>query len=302
MCYWGKGIVAKILSRVDYLGHTVSERTFHKSYRDKRSFKAPKEKWIITENTHERIVDPDTWERVQRLRESTKRKQTPLGDMGPLNGILFCADCGRRLRIQRDIKTTSEYFICQTYAKSRTGFRECSIHSTPRHYIEPLILDDIQHITAFAREREAEFVSHVEKTHEKTTNLELRAARIELDKAERRINELDLIIKRIYEDSVTGRLSSERFDKMYADYEAEQENLRKRADELNRLMEAEQEKNTGITRFLNMVKKYTDVSELTAEIVRVFIDRIVVHQAEGRGNARAQEIDVYYNFIGLVKK
>ncbi len=101
---------------------------------------------------------------------------------------------------------------------------------------------------------------------------------------------------------MTGRLSAERFDKMYADYEAEQEALRNRAKELTGLIEAEKEKHTSINRFLNMVKKYTDVSELTAEIVRVFIDRIVVHQALGRGKARAQEIDVYYNFVGLVQE
>jgi len=113
--YWGKGMVAKILSRMDYLGHTVSGRTYKKSYKGTRTYPNDRDKWIITENTHEHIIDKETWERVQSLREATKRKSTNMGEMGPLNGLLFCADCGQRLRIQRDMKTKFQYYMCKTY-------------------------------------------------------------------------------------------------------------------------------------------------------------------------------------------
>jgi len=132
--YWGKGIVAKILSRIDYLGHSVIGRTYKKSYKDKRTYEPPREDWIVLENTHEAIVDPDVWERVQRLREGSKRKCTKMGKMGPLNGLLYCANCGNKLRIQRDRQTLREYYVCATYASSRTGHRECSIHNTPRRW------------------------------------------------------------------------------------------------------------------------------------------------------------------------
>jgi len=140
----------------------------------------------------------------------------------------------------------------------------------------------------------------VEKTHERMADSELRSFTVELEKANQRISELDRIIKKIYEDNVAGRLSDERFDTMYADYEKEQADLKARIAELIAFLESEKEKSSSVERFLGLVRKYTDVSELTAEIVRVFIDRIVVHQAEGRGKARKQRIDVFWNFIGLM--
>lgn len=225
MTYWGKGMVAKILARMDYLGHTVCGRTYKKSYKATRTYQNERDKWIITENTHEAIVDAETWERVQRLREATKRKQTSLGDMGPLNGLLYCADCGRRLRIHRNEKTKFQYYVCKTYMSSRTGHRECSPHSTPRHFIEPFILGEIRSVTALAREREAEFIALVERAHERVADSELRSAKIELEKARSRISELDVIIKKMYEDTATGRISNVLFDKFFADYDAEQARL-----------------------------------------------------------------------------
>jgi len=207
--YWGKGMIAKILSRMDYLGHTVSGRNYKKSFKAKRSYPTERDKWIITENTHDQIIDTETWERVQRLRESTKRKQTSMGEMGPLNGLMFCVDCGQRLRIQRDMKTKLQYYVCKTYMSSRTGHRECSTHCTPRHFIEPFILGELQSITAFAREREAEFAALVEKAHKRIADSELRSARVELEKAKQRTTELDVIIKKMYEDiCCKGRVSN----------------------------------------------------------------------------------------------
>ena len=303
MTYWGAGMVAKILSRMDYLGHTVSGRTYKKSYKGNRTYQNERDKWIITENTHDHIIDLETWDRVQRLRESTKRKQTSMGEMGPLNGLLFCADCEQRLRIQRNEKNKFQYYVCKTYMTSRTGHRECSPHNTPRHFVEPLILGEIRRVTEFAREREAEFIALVEKTHERIAESELRSAKIELEKSKQRITELDVIIKKLYEDNAVGRITNELFDRLFSDYEAEQTRLKGRTAELNGLIAAENERNASVTRFLGLVKKYTDVSELTAEIVRTFIDRIVVHQANGRwGKNRRQRVDIYYNFIGLIEE
>lgn len=301
--YWGKGIVAKILQRMDYLGHTVSGRTYKKSYKGKRTYQNERDKWIITENTHEAIVDKELWERVQKLRADTKKKSTSMGEMGVLNGLLFCSDCGRRLRIQRDHKTKFQYYICATYASSQTGNRKCSIHSTPRHMIEPLVLEELRRVTKMARENESEFVAMVEKTCQKATEQELRSAKIELEKSKARVTELDLIIKKIYEDNATGRLTNERFDKMYADYEAEQKGLKETVTRLTEKIDSEQQSRHNVEQFIKMVRKYTDVSELTAEIVRVFIDRIVCHQANGKwGKNRRQQIDIYYNFIGLLEE
>ena len=299
--YWDKGIVAKILGRMDYLGHSVIGRTYKKSYKDKRTYENSREDWIILENTHEAIVEPDTWDRVQRLREGSKRKCTKMGEMGPLNGMLYCFDCGNKLRIQRDRQTLREYYVCATYANSRTGHRECSIHNTPRHFIEPLILGELRRVTAFAKEHEKEFLEQVSRLHERLADDELRGARAEHDKARRRVAKLDMIIKKLYEDNATGRLSNDRFDKMYVEYEAEQAQLQNDLERLEATLAAVQDSQDNARRFLALVKKHTEFSELTPEIVRVFIDRIVIHQAEGYGKNREQEIDIYYNFVGLLK-
>jgi hypothetical protein len=301
--YWGKGIVGKILSRMDYLGHTISGRTYKKSYKAKRTHQADRDNWIITENTHEAIVDQNTWNIVQKLREKNKKKQTNLGEMGVLNGLLYCYDCKQRLRIQRDSKAKFHYYVCKTYMSSRTGHRVCTTHNTPRHLIEPAILEELRDITTFAREREAEFVALVEKTNERTSAKELRSARSELAKAEKRTAELDHIIKKIYEDNATGRLTDERFDKMYADYEAEQSSLKATITRLSAQLENEQASRRNVDIFLALVKQYTDITELTGEIVRTFIEKIECHQSNGKwGKNRIQEIDIYYNYIGLLKE
>jgi len=286
---------------MEYLGHTVCGRTYKKSYKTKRSSPNERDKWIVTENTHESVVDMETWEQVQRLRESTKRKLTKTGEALPLNGILYCADCGKRLRVYRNSSTNLQYYVCQTYDSSRPGYRECSMHNTPRHYIEPLILGEVRKAIEFAREREDEFLSLVEKTHERVADSELRSAKCELEKAEQRIIEIDTIIRKLYEDNATGRLPNDRFDKLYANYEVEQAHLRARTADLVGIVATENERSTNITRFLELVRKYTDITERTSETVRVFIDRIVVHQGNGgRGKNRSQRIDIFFNFIGAI--
>jgi site-specific DNA recombinase len=144
-----------------------------------------------------------------------------MGEMGALNGLLYCSDCGRRMRIQRDHKSKFQYYVRSTYMSSQTGHRDCSTHNTPRHFIEPLILEEIRRTTRFARERESEFVALVEKTYAHTSEKELRTAINKLARAQQRMAELDIIIKKIYEDNAAGRLTNERFDKMYAEYENE---------------------------------------------------------------------------------
>ena len=299
--YWGTGMVAKILGRMDYLGHTVSGRTAKKSYKAKRTYQNDREDWIITEHTHEAIIDTETWHRVQKLRELTKRKMTAAGDMGVLNSLIYCSDCDKKLRLQRNSSNGYQYYVCATYMSSRTGHRECTTHNTPRHYLEPLILNEIRRLTKFAREQEGEFVALVEKAYERTFEKEHRTAKSELAKATQRVTELDHIIKKIYEDNATGRLTDERFDKMYADYEAEQADLKHTISRLTAQLQSEKQHKRNTDHFLTLVKKYTDISELTAEIVRIFIDRIVCHKSNGcLGKDRRQQVDIYYNFIGLI--
>ena len=300
--FWGGGMIRKILARMDYMGHTVSGRYHTKSYKGGHSQETDPDKWIITENTHEAIIDKDTWERVQKLRESTKRKKPKVGEMGPLTGILYCSDCGRRLRISRGRNDPYQHYYCQTYLNSPVGRKGCATHSIRRNYIEALILHDIQQVLSYVREHEDEFITAVEKMHERVADTKLRSAKLEYDKAIRRLNEVEVIIKKLYEDNAIGRISNERFDTFLADYEKEQSQLKLHITEFNVIINSENEKSDNVSRFLRFIRKYTEVSELTSEIVREFIDKVVVYHHNGRwGKKREQQVDIYYNFIGMIK-
>ncbi|GHV39930.1 hypothetical protein FACS189490_04300 [Clostridia bacterium] len=227
-----------------------------------------------------------------------------MGDCGPLNGLMVCSECNGNMKIRRAVnakRDNLQYYVCSTYYSKYKGVGKCSLHSVNRWVLEKLIIAEIQRVTAFAREHENDFVALVEKQNERVADSALRAARVELEKSNQRVVELDRIIKRIYEDNVNGRLANERFDKLYADYEAEQKSLKPTITELAAYIEKEQENSRSVERFLKLVKKYTDVTELTAEIARVFIDKIVIFQGEGKGKFRTQRIDIYFNFIGQFK-
>ncbi len=164
-----------------------------------------------------------------------------------------------------------------------------------------MVISEIQRVTAFEREKEAEFIALVEKQNERVADSELRTAKVELERAKKRDVELNRIIKRIYEDNINGKLTDDRFEKMYADYENEQADIKTLIVELTAFIDKEQESTRNIGRFLGLVRKYTDVSELTAEVARIFIDKIVVYQGEGKGKFRKQQVDIYFNFIGQFK-
>ena len=258
--FWGCGTVADILSRAEYIGHTVNCRYDKKSYKGKRSERTDSENWIIIENTHEAIIDKQTFNIVQKLRESTKRKYTAMGEMGVLNGMLYCVDCKRRMRIRRKTTSDTQSYVCGTYMSSLHHYddKKCTLHSTPRDIIKPLILSEIRRVSEFAREREDEFIALVEGVNERATDTELRTAKKELTKAEQRYSELDNIIIKIYEDNASGRLTNERFDKMYLNYETEQSALKEEIERLKSQITIEQETRRNVDSFLEIVKRYAN--------------------------------------------
>jgi len=283
---------------MDYLGHTVSMKMTHRSYKDKRVIDKSQEEWIITKDTQPPIVDEETWHTAQRIRENGKRRYTSHGEMGPLNGLLYCSDCGAKLHISRarTIKSEHEYYSCSKY---RNKF-ECSSHRIYRVALEQLILEDIRRVTAFAKEREAEFTALVEGQMRKAEDNALREAQAEYTRATARANEIDRIINGLYEDKVRGLLPVERFAKMLAEFETEQQGLRSRAAELKLTLDNEDEKARSVNRFLALVRRYTDMSELTGEIAATFIDRIIVGPLERVDGKKHQFVRILYNIVGEV--
>lgn len=293
---WGDSTVSHMLSRQEYLGHTVNFKTYRKSYKQKKQLKNDPSQWQIFENTHEAIIDQETYDIVQRIRDG-RRRVTPMGEMPVLSGMVFCADCGAKLyQVRGRTLPQSEYMVCATYRKK--GKVVCSSHQIRNSVIEELLLDGLRNVTAYAREHEGEFVEMITKKSKAEVDRRIRDSKRELEQSLARIHKLDDIIQRLYEDNVEGKISDERFMKMSENYEAEQKTLEHRVAELRSTISAEQESTVNVGRFLTLVRKYTDIQELNAEIIREFVERLEVYKAGRVCGKKVQRIRIVWNCIG----
>lgn len=297
-CAWHDSTVARLLTRVEYLGHTANFKTYRKSYKNKKQMHNDRSEWQIFENTHEPIIDQETFDIVQKIRDG-RRRLTPMGEMPILSGMLFCADCGTKLyQVRgRGWEHSKEYFVCATYRKQKGT---CSSHQIRNVVIEQLLLDDIRRVTAYAREHEDEFVRLITQKSKQETERNLRESKKELEAAKARVTKIDGIIQRFYEDNIEGKVSDERFAKLTATYEAEQRQLEYRIAELQSFMANTKNESLGVDTFLSMVRRYTDIKELDAEIIRVFVEKILVYKAEKVDGYRVQRIKIIYNGIGEI--
>ena len=303
-CKWATGTVCHILEHKEYLGHTVNFKTNKISYKSKHTIINPEEKQVVFENTHEPIIDLATWQKVQELRRQ-RRRPNRYDEMGLFSGLLYCADCGHLMYQQRykegDIMRDS--YICGSY-KRRT--RDCSAHYIDTNLLKTGVTANLRQITGYAAQHEAKFMQQLIRQNEDGDRKANAARQKELQTAEKRINELSAIFKRIYEDSVSGRITDERFMELSAGYEQEQAELKARLVELKSLLTKNAEAKLNAEKFMRIVRKHTNFEELTPTLLREFIDKIVVHEAvalDGKrhGKQRRQQIDIYYSFVGRVE-
>lgn len=299
---WSTHSVTQILSNPTYLGHTVNFRTRKKSYKTKTVIYTDESEWVTFENTHEAIIDRETYDTVQRLREA-KRRPTRMGEMSVFSGMLFCSDCGKRLYLNRcnvHRSYTKDVFVCATYRKGTAGRRGCTSHSITLEAIEKIVFTDLQRVLSMAKANEKEFAELLRASKSKETKRDLSSKTKEYEEAEKRIATLDRIIQSLYEDKVCGNLTEERFKKMTEAYEAEQATLTERVKVLRRELVTAKEETEGVDKFLRIVRKYTEIAELTPETVREFIDRIIVHEAEKTDGKKRQIVEIYYNCVGVI--
>ncbi len=298
--FWQQRTIADILIKPEYLGHTVNFRTRKKSFKCKKTVWNDPSEWAVFEGTHEAIIDQETFDIVQRIRDG-RRRLTPMGEMPVLSGMLFCADCGAKLYQVRARGWTheQEHFVCATYRKIKGG---CTSHQIHNVQVEEILLHEIRRVTAYAREHEDEFVQMVTKQNEKELNRQLRDSHKELEQAMARIAKLDTIVQRLYEDNLDGKISDERFSRMSATYEAEQSQLEQRVTELQEFVDAAKEQRLNVDSFIKLVKTYTEIPELTAELIRSFVEKIEVFQPEKVPGTRTkkQTICIHWNYIGVL--
>lgn len=297
--WWDWSVVSDILSRQEYLGHTVNFKTGRKSYKNKKSYINPPSKWVIIKNTHDAIIDQETFDIVQRLKEGRKRANTPMGEMPVLSGMLYCADCGKKLYVCRtkSLHPSAYYYCCSTYRK-RQGL--CSAHQIRIKVIDSIVLNDIKMHIEFARAHEDEFIKLVSNETSAYTAKALSSLTKELNASKTRFEKLDAIIQNLYEDKISGIVSEDRFKKMNENYEQEQNSLKEKIAELEGKIKAINEQTASTSHFMELVQKYTRIDELTHEIAREFIEKVIVHKAEKVDGHRQMKIDIFYNGIGKV--
>lgn len=292
---WQDSTIVHMLSRMEYLGHTVNFKTYRKSYKNKKQLKNDPSEWKIFENTHEAIIDQETFDIVQRIRDG-RRRLTPMGEMPVLSGMVFCGDCGKKLyQVRGRTLPKKEYMVCSTYRKVKGG---CSSHQIRNEVLEKFILEGIQSITAYVRDHEKEFVELVTQKTQSELNRSMRDWKKELEQSQVRIRKLDDIIQHLYEDKIEGTISDERFSKMSASYETEQVQLETRVAELKRLISAERDSVVNANAFISIVKRRTEVNELTAEVIREFVEKVIVFKAETIDGVKAQPLKIIWNCIG----
>ena len=298
---WTSETVSDILRNEVYLGHTINCRTRVISYKDKRQVDVPKSEQYRFENTHEAIIDQETWDAVQKVREG-KRRRNNMGAIDKYSGLLYCADCGSKLYFVRgkSIKPSDYNFICSRYRK-HIGEQLCTAHRIREVALDEIILEEIRRITYYARTKTREFVEFINKKSSSENRRELTAKTNELAKLEKRNAELNTLFKRLYEDNVLGKITNEQFRMLSDGYNAEQRTIADQIPILQKQIEDLKASSTNVERFVTISNKYTDLQDLTPEILRTFVDKIVIHErTEKWAKTAEQQIDIYFRYVGCI--
>jgi DNA invertase Pin-like site-specific DNA recombinase len=301
---WCANQIRVMLSRLEYAGHIVNFRTSRPSFKSKRQVENPKEDWVIYENAHEAIIDRKTWDLVQQLRQ-TKRRTDTTGKANPLTGLLFCADCGKKLYNHR---SGIDHYTCPNYLSGKQKFKEihCSAHYVKTEIVNDVLLDIIKRTSGYAQANEAELADKIRsmslKQQAETEKINMR----QIMKNERRAAELDKLLLSIYEDKAKGLLPEKRYSMMAVAYEQEQSTLNQESALLQSELDALKTDNMKAENFLEIARRYTQIDELTPAMINEFVDKIIIHESvwseqtetTRRRGTRTQEIEVFLKYIG----
>ena len=295
--HWDSSTVVHILENRQYTGCTVNFMTTSVSYKVHKTIYKPEDEWQIIPNTQETIIDENTWLRVQELRQS-KRRNTKTGRRSLFSGLVFCPDCGAKLHFcaSKSLKRNQEFFRCANY---KDGRGSCKIHFIRNVVLEQIVLAAVSDLADFVRCYEPVFLFILAKQNQVSQQKELQATKARLEQSKKRVAEIDRVISRLYEDNVIGKLSDERFVKMSASYEQEQKNLELTITECEQILREADKDKVDLRMLMKGLREFTELKELTPEIVNTLIQRIEVHNSDrSTGKIRVQ-VDIYFTAIGL---
>ena len=295
---WCSATVADILSKQEYCGDTVNFRSTRKSFKNKKKIERPPEDWKIFKDTHPAIIDRAVFDLVQELRKH-RRRPTKSGIVSPFSGLLYCADCGEKLyySFSNNYKREQAYFFCSSYRKNSDV---CSAHYIREKVVEQLVLESMQRIMLNVQVFEKEFARKQMACYTEDKKKQLAAKRRELEKAQKRIAEIDTLIQKIYEDNASGKLSDERYATLSTSYEEEQQTLKAAVLEMQAYLETETDKTVNLQQFIRKVKKITELKVLTPELIHEFVEKIVVYAPKYLDGKRIQIVDIHYSGVGIL--
>ena len=296
---WGSSTICNILEKREYLGHTINFKT-RKHFKDKKSHYVPEDEWTIFENTHEAIIDQQTFDLVQKIRGNVRRYPDGWGEAAPLTGLLYCADCGGKMYVHRtnNGKRISQY-TCSQYSKVPVGKLCTTQHRINEDVVLSLVSEMLKAIAEYAKHDRAEFVRVVQEAQSSQQTAEVKKQRIRLATAKQRVSELEVLLCKIYEDNILGKLSDSRYATLDAQYEKEQTELTAEISVLEKAIKSYEKHEKDADRFIALIDKYENFDKLTIAMLNEFIEKILVHERDRKGSIQTtQEVEIYFNFVG----
>ena len=296
---WGSSTIVNILKKREYLGHTINFKT-RKHFKDKKSHYVDESEWTIFENTHEAIIDQETFDNVQRVRGNARRYPDGFGEAYPLTGLMYCADCGGKMYVHRTYngKRVPQY-TCGQYGKYPIGSLCPTQHRIKAEAVLTLIADMLRTIAEYSRNDRAEFIRTVQETQAAQQTADISKKRKRLAAAQKRAGELERLICKIYEDNALGKLPDARYEALDAQYAKEQDALNAEITELEKAVTGYEQSRKSAEKFIALIDKYENFDTLTNIMLNEFVEKILVHERARKGSQdTTQEVEIYFNFVG----
>jgi DNA invertase Pin-like site-specific DNA recombinase len=299
-CRWSGTEVGRILNKQEYMGHTVLGKTVSESYKTKKRRNAAPDELMIFKDTHPAIVDEETWHNAQRLRKTIRKLGKGENLPYRLTGLLYCADCGAKMTHRQRSKGYQKYdadnaYVCSAY---RQLTRDCTMHYIRVSVVEKLILEAIRRVSGYVRKNEREFVQQVCKASSVQQEKTVINCNNRLRQAQKRHDELDILVKKLYETYATGKLPDRQFERLLIEYDKEQAELENMLQDLQSKIDGFNAESIKTDKFIQLVKRYTNFTELTTPMLNEFVEKVIVHEADKTTGERIQKVDIYFNFIG----